>query len=207
MRFSASSCATAPSRRRGHQRAGRCSRSEIGHRPVRRSRRSQTGNSCRQSHCDEKISFVIGHFYSSITLAASEIYANHSILEITPSATNPQVTEGGFDLVFRTSGRDDQQKCGRGKISCRSDGQEDRDPVRQYRLRQRTRGRCPPRLSKAGIQDALYAGIDKDTKDYGRLVGRIKAAAADLVYWAGDADAGLLLREMRAEGVTAQLLG
>jgi branched-chain amino acid transport system substrate-binding protein len=157
---------------------------------------------------DEKISFVIGHFYSSITLAASEIYANHSILEITPSATNPQITERGFDLIFRTSGRDDQQSAvaakylaaqASKKIAILFDntayGKALADDVRQ-------------RLAKAGIQDALYGGIDKGSKDYGRLVGRIKAAAADFVYWGGgDADAGLLLKEMRAEGVTAQLLG
>lgn len=157
---------------------------------------------------DEKIFFVIGHFYSSITLAASEIYANHSILEITPSATNPQITERGLDLIFRTCGRDDQQSAVAAKYLAAQTGKkiailfdntaygkELADDVRQ-------------RLAKAGIQDVLYAGIDKGSKDYGRLVGRIKAAAADLVYWGGgDADAGLLLKKMRAESITAQLLG
>ncbi len=66
-----------------------------------------------------KIFFVVGHFYSSITLAVSEIYANHSILEITPSATNPQITERGLDLIFRTCGRDDQQSAVAANISPR----------------------------------------------------------------------------------------
>ncbi len=92
---------------------------------------------------NEKIFFVVGHFYSSITLAVSEIYANHSILEITPSATNPQITERGLDLIFRTCGRDDQQSAVAAKYLAAQTGKKNRNPVRQYSLWQRTRGRCP----------------------------------------------------------------
>jgi branched-chain amino acid transport system substrate-binding protein len=157
---------------------------------------------------DEKISFVIGHFYSSITLAASEIYANHSILEITPSATNPQITERGLDLIFRTSGRDDQQSAVAAKYLGAQNGKKIAILFDNTAYGKGLADDVRQRLAKAGIQDALYAGIDKGTKDYGQLVGRIKAATADFVYWGGvDADAGLLLKEMRAEGVTAPLLG
>lgn len=155
----------------------------------------------------EKISLVIGHFQSSLTLAASEIYANHSILDITPSATNPQITERGLDLMFRTCGRDDQQsavaaaflaKRKEKRIAIVYDntaaGKKRADDVRAH-------------LAKAGIADVLYAGVDKDGDD-ATLVGRIKAAAADVVYWSGDgSDAGQLVKEMRAEGVRALFMG
>ncbi|QAY95932.1 branched chain amino acid ABC transporter substrate-binding protein [Methylovirgula ligni] len=155
----------------------------------------------------EKISLVIGHFQSSLTLAASEIYANHSILDITASATNPQITERGLDLMFRTCGRDDQQSAVAATfLEARTEkriaivydntasGKKRADDLRA-------------RLAKAGIADVLYAGIDKDGDD-GGLVGRIKAAAADVVYWSGDGnDAGQLVKEMRAEGVRALFVG
>src|SRR6266571_7322061 len=55
------------------------------------------------------IKFVIGHFNSGVTMPASEVYQENGILEITPSATNPKITERGLWNIFRTCGRDDQQ--------------------------------------------------------------------------------------------------
>lgn len=156
----------------------------------------------------DKISFVVGHFHSSITLAASDIYANHSILDITPSASNPLVTERGLDLMFRTCGRDDQQSAVAAKYL---EAQKSKRVAILYDNTTEGKTRADnlrALLAKANIQDALYAGIDKGSKDFGKLVGRIKAANADVVYWSGDgADAGLLIKEMRAEGVSAQFIG
>ncbi|MEW6437865.1 MAG: branched-chain amino acid ABC transporter substrate-binding protein [Pseudomonadota bacterium] len=156
----------------------------------------------------DKISFVVGHFYSSITLAASEIYANHGILDITPSATNPQITERGLDLMFRTCGRDDQQSAVAAKYLAAKAGKRIAILYDNTAYGKGLADDLRARLAKAGIPDALYAGIDKGTKDYAKIVSRIKNAAADFVAWSGDGtDAGLLVKEMRAEGVKAVLIG
>ena len=55
------------------------------------------------------ISFMAGHFCSSTSIPASEVYFEEGILQISPASTNPTLTERGFDNVFRTCGRDDQQ--------------------------------------------------------------------------------------------------
>ncbi len=155
----------------------------------------------------EKISLVVGHFQSSLTLAASEIYANHSVLDITPSATNPQITERGLDLMFRTCGRDDQQSAVAAAFLA---GRKEKRIAIVYDNTAYGKKRADDlraRLAKAGIADVLYAGIDKDADDT-KLVGRIKAAAAEIVYWSGDgSDAGRLVKEMRAEGVRALFMG
>jgi branched-chain amino acid transport system substrate-binding protein len=52
---------------------------------------------------------VIGHFNSSCSIPASEIYHEFGIVQISPASTNPQLTEQGYRTVFRTCGRDDQQ--------------------------------------------------------------------------------------------------
>jgi ABC-type branched-subunit amino acid transport system substrate-binding protein len=57
----------------------------------------------------EGVKFVIGHFNSGVTMPASEVYQENGIYMITPSATNPKITERGMWNVFRTCGRDDQQ--------------------------------------------------------------------------------------------------
>jgi branched-chain amino acid transport system substrate-binding protein len=54
----------------------------------------------------------------------------------------------------------------------------------------------------------LYEGVNKDDKDFSALVSKVKAAGADLIYWGGLHDTGgLILRQMRAQGVRAPLMG
>jgi branched-chain amino acid transport system substrate-binding protein len=52
---------------------------------------------------------VIGHNCSGAALAAAPIYNDHDLLMISPAATNPDLTEEGYDFVFRMVGRDDDQ--------------------------------------------------------------------------------------------------
>jgi len=52
---------------------------------------------------------VIGHFNSSCSIPASDVYNRAGIPMITPASTNPQLTERGYPGVFRVCGRDDQQ--------------------------------------------------------------------------------------------------
>src|SRR4030065_2608553 len=52
---------------------------------------------------------IIGHFNSSCSIPASDVYNRASIPMITPASTNPQLTEKGYYGVFRVCGRDDQQ--------------------------------------------------------------------------------------------------
>jgi branched-chain amino acid transport system substrate-binding protein len=59
-----------------------------------------------QKFVDMKINGVIGHLNSGTTLPATKIYADAGIPMITPSATNPKITQQGFRNVFRTIGND-----------------------------------------------------------------------------------------------------
>lgn len=155
----------------------------------------------------DHVNFVVGHFNSGVTLMASQIYADANILEITPSATNPQITERGLDLMFRTCGRDDQQatvaaaylaSLGNKKIAILHDrGDEGKG------LADLTR----KALATHGIADVLYEGVNKDEKDYANVVGRIKGAGADIFYWGGSAAQGAaILKALRAAGVTIPML-
>src|SRR5690606_39981226 len=57
----------------------------------------------------EGVPFVAGHFCSSSSIPASEAYAEHNVLQITPASTNPLFTERNLKNVLRICGRDDQQ--------------------------------------------------------------------------------------------------
>src|SRR5437868_15393953 len=67
------------------------------------------GVSVANKFVGDGVKFVVGHFNSGVTMPASEVYQENGILEITPAATNPKVTERNMWNIFRTCGRDDQQ--------------------------------------------------------------------------------------------------
>ncbi|MBI3592336.1 MAG: branched-chain amino acid ABC transporter substrate-binding protein [Nitrospirae bacterium] len=58
---------------------------------------------------NEGVAGIIGHFNSSCSIPASDVYNRAGIPMITPASTNPQFTERGYRGVFRVCGRDDQQ--------------------------------------------------------------------------------------------------
>ena len=51
------------------------------------------GVSVANKFVGDGVKFVVGHFNSGVTIPASEVYADNGVLFITPSATNPKVTE------------------------------------------------------------------------------------------------------------------
>src|SRR3979411_3051214 len=67
------------------------------------------GVSVANKFVGDGVKFVVGHFNSGVTMPSSEVYQENGILEITPAATNPRITERNMWNVFRTCGRDDQQ--------------------------------------------------------------------------------------------------
>jgi branched-chain amino acid transport system substrate-binding protein len=100
------------------------------------------GVSVANKFVGDGVKLVFGHMTSGVTIPASEVYSEHGILMITPSATNPKVTDRGLWGVFRTSGRDDQQGMLWARACARqTQGQEDRGRLRQYNIRKGARRR------------------------------------------------------------------
>ena len=57
---------------------------------------------------NKKINVIVGHYCSSSTIPASEVYSEAQIPMITIS-TNGLVTDRGLKNIFRITGRDDQE--------------------------------------------------------------------------------------------------
>ncbi len=70
---------------------------------------ARTGRVIAQQIVDhpEPVIAVIGHYNSSVSIPASAIYQFADILMLSPGSTNPQLTQQGFDLVFRNIPTDD----------------------------------------------------------------------------------------------------
>ncbi|MCE1234932.1 MAG: branched-chain amino acid ABC transporter substrate-binding protein [Hyphomicrobiales bacterium] len=155
------------------------------------------------------VKFVAGHLNSGVSIAASDVYAENGILEISPSTTNPSFTERKLANVFRTCGRDDQQgKVAGAYLAKAFAGKKvavlDDKTTYGRGLAEETK----KELATHGVTPVLAESINGGEKDYGALVSKIKAAQADVVYFGGThADAGLIIRQMRDQGVTAPLMG
>jgi len=167
------------------------------------------GVSVANKFAADGVKFVIGHYNSGVTIPSSEVYQENGILEITPASTNPTVTERKMWNIFRVCGRDDQQGQVAGeyilkhfkgkKIAVVHDkttyGKGLADEMRKT-------------ISKGGMKDVLYEGINTGEKDFSALVSKIKQSGADLVYWGGlYTEGGLIVRQMRDQGVKAPLMG
>jgi branched-chain amino acid transport system substrate-binding protein len=167
------------------------------------------GVSVANKFVGEGVKFVIGHFNSGVTIPASEAYQENGILEITPAATNPKVTERSMWNIFRVCGRDDQQGVLAGGIVAekfkgkRVAVVHDKTTYGQG-LAEETR----KAMNAKGLKEVLFEGVNVGDKDYSALVSKIKAARADLVYWGGLHDTGgLILRQLRDQGVKATFMG
>jgi branched-chain amino acid transport system substrate-binding protein len=153
--------------------------------------------------------FVVGPFNSGVTIPASDVYQENGILLFTPSATNPRVTERGHWNVFRTCGRDDQQGAVAGEYIVKNfKGKKIAVAHDKTTYGQGLADETRKAMAKGGVKEVLYEGINLGEKDFSALVSKIKASGADLVYWGGlHTEGGLLVRQMRDQGVKAPLMG
>lgn len=167
------------------------------------------GVSVANKFVSSNVKFVIGHFNSGVSIPASDVYAENNILQITPASTNPKLTERNLWNVFRTCGRDDQQgQVAADYILKNMKGKKiaiihDKTPYGKGLADATKDG-----LTKGGLTEALYEGINPGEKDFSALVSKLKAANVDLVYFGGlYPEAGLIIRQMRDQGVQAPLMG
>jgi branched-chain amino acid transport system substrate-binding protein len=155
------------------------------------------------------VKFVIGHFNSSVTIPSSEIYQENGALQITPASTNPRVTERNMWNIFRTCGRDDQQGAVAGDyIAQRFRGKKVAILHDRTTYGQGLADETKKTMNSKGVQEVLYEGINKGDKDFSAVISKVKASGADLVYWGGlHTEGGLIVRQMRDQGVNAPLMG
>lgn len=156
------------------------------------------------------VKFVVGAFNSSVTMPSTDTARENNILMITPASTNPKITERKMWNTFRICGRDDQQGGAAADIISRLyKGQKiavihDKTTYGKG-LADETRKKLR-RTYK--MRSVLYEGINVGEKDFSALVSKIKRSGAVLVYWGGlHTEGGLLLRQMREQGVKAPLMG
>ncbi len=171
--------------------------------------RPEQGVSVANKFVGDRVQFVVGHFNSGVSIPASEVYAESGILQITPASTNPRFTERGLWNVFRTCGRDDQQ----GAVAAKFIAEKFKDK-RIVILHDKTpygkglADETQKAMNAAGVKEVLYEGINPGERDYTAVVTKMKQQRAEVLFWGGlHGEAGVLLRQMREQGLAAQMIG
>jgi branched-chain amino acid transport system substrate-binding protein len=155
-----------------------------------------------------KLPFVAGHYCSSSSIPASEAYLEGNVLQITPASTNPTFTDRGQWNTFRVCGRDDQQGAVAGAYLAKNYKGKNIAIIQD----KSTYGKgladeTKKALNKAGVKEKLYEAYTQGDKDFNALVSKLKAAAIDVVYVGGyHTEAGLILRQMRDQGMKTQMI-
>lgn len=162
-----------------------------------------------QRFIDSGVNAVIGHQSSGTSIAVARLYAAANIAEITPSATNPQFTRLGYRTTFRVIANDNFLGTAMSRYLI--------DTMHARRV--------------AVIDDRTAYGqgladvfVDATRRAGGTIVAReyttdkavdfnssltlFKDKRPDAIFFGGvDAQAGLMLRQMKKLGVSAPMLG
>jgi branched-chain amino acid transport system substrate-binding protein len=167
------------------------------------------GVSIANKFVGDGVKFVVGNYNSSVSIPSSEVYNENGVLQITPASTNVNFTERKLWNVFRTCGRDDQQgEVAANFIVSKMAGKKiaivhDKSTYGKGLADETRKG-----MNAKGVTEVLYEGVNAGEKDYSAIVSKIKQSGADLVFFGGYyTEGGLIVRQMRDQGVQALLMG
>lgn len=154
------------------------------------------------------VKFVLGHVCSGSSIPASKVYEEEGVLMISAASTNPKLTDEGGWNVHRVCGRDDAQGAVAGAFLARKFAGKkvailhDQSPYGKGLADETKKA-----MNGAGLTEAMYETIEAGEKDYKSIVEKLKGAAVDAVYLGGyHTEGGLILRQMREAGVSAQMV-
>ena len=160
----------------------------------------------------EQISLVDGHVCSGASIPASEVYAEYRVLMMTPASVNSKLTDNafakGWPTIMRFYARDDTQ----GKMVGAWMAERYRNKKIAFVHDKSTYGKgladqVKANLNAAGVHEILYEGINPGEKDYSAIVGKLKAAGAEVLYYGGyPTEGGLILRQAADQGVKFQMV-
>jgi branched-chain amino acid transport system substrate-binding protein len=154
------------------------------------------------------VRMVVGHTCSGAAIAAAPVYEQARIFQISPSATNPQLTADGWDFSFRVCGRDDTQgrlagdlladRWGDGAIAIL----HDRSTYGRG-LAEETRRR----LAERGVEPVLFLDYAPDALDFSGLVEQLFVHLVEAVYVGGrESEIALIVLQARRQGLEANFI-
>ncbi len=153
---------------------------------------------------DDKISALIGPAFSGESKAADKIFEEGKIPNLTPSATNPDLSKQGYKYFHRMVATDAAQGAGIADFMVKA-----KSPKTAYVINGK-------KAYSVGLGDSVFAAfkakglnvqrdqISEDANDFSSTVTKVKAANPDIIFYGGYySEGGRLLKQLRDGGVKA----
>ena len=167
------------------------------------------GTAVAQKLVDMKVAGVIGHLNSGTSIPASKIYSAAGIPQISPSATNPAFTRGGYKTAFRVVADDVHLGGTLGRYAVKDlKGKaiaviDDRTAYGQGVAEEFAKAV----KAAGGTIVGTEFTTDKAT-DFMPILTTLKGKKPDVIFFGGmDAVAGPMMRQMKNLGIKAKFMG
>ena len=158
---------------------------------------------------DPDVMGVMGHFNSSCTKAASSIYHEARVVQISPASTNPEISRQGFDTFFRVCATDDVQaptaavfafsKLNKKKIVIIDD---------QTTYGKGLADEFEKKFKLLGGVVLKRSGITQGEKDFTPLLTKIKSIEPEIIFYGGVyPELALLIKQAKKVGLTVPWMG
>ena len=156
----------------------------------------------------QQIKFVDGHACSGSSIPAADVYADNSVLMMSPASSNPVLTDKSRTTIMRLYPRDDAQ--GAFIAPWIAEHYKDKKIAILHDKSAYGKGLATvvkDKLNAAGVKEVLFEGINPGEKDYTAIVSKLKDAGAGFVYFGGyHTEAGLMLRQAADQGYKPQMM-
>lgn len=129
---------------------------------------------------------VIGHVCSAASLATAKIYAQQNILVVSPTATNPKLTQNHINTFFRISGNDLQQSITAANFIAKNLGSKRIAILHDNELYSKELADLvSEHLIHLDTTPALYQTVPRGTRNYTNLIKKMSNLEVDAIYFAG----------------------
>lgn len=155
---------------------------------------------------DESVVAVVGPAFSGPTKSSGQLFTEASLVTVSPSATNPDLTKSGFTSFVRIVPPDDAQGVESARYMAKA-----LKAKKVYSLNDKTEygvglaGVIEKTLAEEKVE-TVKEGIPV-TKDYSTVAQKIKNSGADAMYYSGYfPEFALLTKALKQVGYTGALL-
>lgn len=156
----------------------------------------------------EEVIAVVGHVCSGATISALPTYMSAGIPIVSPSATNPSLTEGEYVGFFRTIAPDNKQGITQGdflvnvlgvsRVAVIHDQQDYGKGLADY---------TKSTLESHGVTVPIYEGIAVGAVDYSAVVSKIVGGNIDAVVFGGyHPEGSKLINQLKERGYTGAFI-
>jgi branched-chain amino acid transport system substrate-binding protein len=166
------------------------------------------GTLAAQKLIDAKVVAVVGHLNSGTSIPASKIYADANVTQISPSATNPKLTEQGFKTTFRVVANDNQQGGVLANFAANEMKAKTIAIIDDRTAYGQGLADVVEKVSKEkGVKVVAREFTNDKATDFNAILTKVRAAKPDVVMYGGmDATAGPMAKQMKQLGIKAPML-